>query len=95
MHGLQTTHATERPGVYHAEPVLAEVEMTHWLTLDQRDIPEEPEDTLGARVSAYDGALLDEFFATVNERRAWSEVPRPLPARWARIRSSTPAASRR
>ena len=61
---------TRRPcgNGYSVEPILSEQEFTHWLTLGEREIPESEKSTLGPRVSAYDGALLEEFFATLPER---------------------------
>jgi hypothetical protein len=68
---LVTQRPTERPGGYHRDRVLSEREFTRWLTLGQREIPEGPKDTGGDRVSAYQGGLLDEFFATVHARIAF------------------------
>ena len=72
---LVTRRPTTRPGVYTEDPVLFERDFGHWLTLDQREIPDGPKDTVVDRVSAYDGALLDEFLATLNARIAfWVNV---------------------
>jgi hypothetical protein len=72
---LVSQRPTERPSIYEQQPVLCEREFTTWLTSGRREIPDGPEDTLGDRVSAYDGALLDEFLATLNARiDFWTNV---------------------
>jgi hypothetical protein len=76
------------------DPVVSEAEFTRWLTLDHRSIPKgdgpDSENDALERIAAYDGALLEEFFATLPERAAfWSEMLVSLRAKLVRERETS------